>query len=130
SSQIRFPDDRRNLAIRPASGTDNDWKPVAYPKVEGWVAGRFAAGLTPDGDWLLYRDRDAGGKDRLYRVSTSGGEPEPIGDYPTSQQDRRPLSISSDGHQIIVTALESTGHPELWILENLGPAAAPKPTKK
>ena len=124
SSLIRGPGDRRQLSIRPTSGTESDWKPMAYPKVEGWGVGRFTAGITDDGNWLFYRDRDAGGKDGLYRVSTSGGEPERVGDYPTSQQDLAPFLISPDGRQFIVNAREPEQQPELWILENFVPSPA------
>jgi hypothetical protein len=124
SSLFRGPDDRRQISLRPAAATENDWKPAAYPKVEGWAAGRFTAGITDDGEWLYYRDRDGAGKDGLYRVATSGGEPMRVGDYASSTRDFMMMSIGPDGRQFIVGVLEPSDRPDLWILENFRPGGS------
>jgi Tol biopolymer transport system component len=132
SSLTLNPEGRRQLAIRPTSGSDKDWKPVAFPRTRGNGGGRFTAAFTSDGNWLFYRDIDANGKDSLYRVSTSNGEPERLGDYPTSSP-TSVFTISPDGRQIVLSVMEPQQEPELWAVDGFVPPAkpvVPKPTQK
>jgi Tol biopolymer transport system component len=102
---------RRNkekLEIRPMSG--GDWKPLIS-------LGTTQAAFTPDGNWLLYHDVDAAGKQSLFRVSTAGGQPERIGDFPSAGKTGS-LRISPDGKQIITEAALAR---EVWVLENFEP---------
>jgi len=102
---------RRNkekLEIRPMSG--GDWKSLIS-------LGTTQTAFTPDGNWLLYHDVDAAGKQSLFRVSTAGGQPERIGDFPAAGTTGS-LRISPDGKQIIT---EAAIPPETWILENFEP---------
>jgi len=102
---------RRNketLEIRPTSG--GDWKPLIS-------LGTTQAAFTPDGNWLLYHDVDAAGKQSLFRLSTAGGQPERIGDFPAAGKTGS-LRISPDGKQIIAEAALA---PEVWMLENFVP---------
>ena len=102
---------RRNkekLEIRPMSG--GDWKPLIS-------LGTTQAAFSPDGNWLLYHDADAAGKQSLFRVSTAGGQPERIGDFPAAGKTGS-LRISPDGKQIIAEAALA---PEVWMLENFEP---------
>ncbi|MGA3042675.1 MAG: hypothetical protein ABSF54_18015 [Bryobacteraceae bacterium] len=110
-------DERRNLKIRPTAG--GDWKPLLSDP----HAGHF--GLTPDGNWLIYHTVDSAGKHGLYRVSTAGGQPERLGDFPTNTPDGS-LEISPDGRKVMVAAGEYDTVYELWSLENFVPPA-PKP---
>jgi WD40-like Beta Propeller Repeat len=100
--------EKGTLEIRPMSG--GDWKPLIS-------LGTTQASFTPDGNWLLYHDADAAGKQSLFRVSTAGGQPERIGDFPTAGKTGS-LRISPDGRQIITEAAIA---PEVWILENFEP---------
>ena len=110
-------DEHRNLKIRPTAG--GDWKPLLSDP----HAGHFD--LTPDGNWLIYHTVDSAGKHGLYRLATSGGQPERLGDFPTSTPDGS-LHISPDGRKVMVAAGEYDTVYELWSLENFVPPA-PKP---
>jgi Tol biopolymer transport system component len=107
-------DGQRNVKIRPTSG--GDWKPLLSDS----HAGHF--NVTPDGNWLLYHTVDSAGKHGLFRVSTAGGQPERLGDFPTSTPDGS-LEISPDGRRVIVAAGEYDTVYELWSLENFAPPA-------
>jgi hypothetical protein len=110
-------DEHRNLKIRPASG--GDWKPLLSDS----HAGHFS--LTPDGNWVLYHSVDSAGKQSLFRVSTSGGQPERLGDFPTNSADGS-LEISPDGRKVMAAVGDYEHIDELWSLENFVPPA-PKP---
>jgi len=107
-------DEHRNVKIRPTAG--GDWKPLLSDP----HAGHFD--LTPDGNWLIYHTVDSAGKHGLYRVATSGGQPERLGDFPTSTPDGS-LHISPDGRKALVAAGEYDTVYELWSLENFVPPA-------
>jgi Tol biopolymer transport system component len=115
SSCILFPDQRwmarRNkgaIEIRPTGG--GDWKPlISLAPTE--------MAFTPDGNWVLYHGVDAAGKPSLFRVSTTGGQPERVGDFPSSTQEGF-LSVSPDGQKMIA---EIRIAPEEWVLENYEP---------
>jgi hypothetical protein len=73
----------------------------------------------------MYHDRDTTGKDGLYRIATSGGDPHRLGDYPTSLSTSA-ITISGDGRRFIVHApKERQPAREYWVLENFVPAEKP-----
>jgi len=103
---------RRNrevIEIRPAAG--GAWKPlISLPATH--------MAFTPDGKWLLFHAVDAAGSHSLFRVSTAGGQPERIGDFPSIPKDRGALLVSPDGRKLIADGRASDG---IWILENFEP---------
>jgi hypothetical protein len=99
--------------IRPMSSDgmpSGDWKPLLS-------VGDTQMSFTPDGKWVIYHDVDSAGRQSLFRISTSGGQPERIGDFPTDSRTGH-LRISPDGKKIIA---ESPVAPEVWVLENFEP---------
>jgi hypothetical protein len=71
----------------------------------------------------VYHDRDAAGKNGLYRIAADGGEPQRLGDYPATALQTSSLSVSPDGRRFLVSAARQrrrTGG--YWILENFLPA--------
>jgi hypothetical protein len=80
--------------------------------------------FSPDGDWVVYHDRDGSGQDGLYRVSTAGGEPQRLGDYPT-RLPTSALTISRDGRRFILHAPARDPQPsrDYWMLDNFLPVA-------
>jgi hypothetical protein len=100
--------DKGKIEIRPTPG--GDWKPLIS-------LATTQTAFTPDGNWLLYHDVDAAGKQSLFRVSTAGGQPERIGDFPSASK-QGSLRVSPDGQKIIV---EAPVAPEVWMLENFEP---------
>jgi hypothetical protein len=103
---------RRNkdtTEIRPLSG--GEWKPLIS-------ASPTHIAFTPDGNWLLYHDVDAAGKDALFRVATAGGRPERIGPFPTASKSYPIMTVSPDGQKIIAGTIEGE---ETWLLENFEP---------
>jgi hypothetical protein len=125
-------DNRRQIRIRPASGTE-DGRPLVY--VRGWPAtlsvGPIPVSFSPDGEWVIYYDKDLDGKDSLYRVPTSGGEPVRLGDFPTSNV-LSWLAINPNGRQFIVEWPKPAQQPEFWMFDNFIPklSPAPKPASK
>jgi Tol biopolymer transport system component len=108
----------KGVDIRPISG--GDWKPLLSQLTQvGHVD------FTADGQWFLYQDRDSNGKPILSRVASAGGQPERLGDFPTSAPSGT-MRISPDGSKVIVAAGEYGTAYEMWSLENFVPAA-PKP---
>jgi hypothetical protein len=103
---------RRNektIEIRPTAG--GEWTPlISLPTTP--------MAFTPDGNWLLFHDVDAAGKHGLFRVSTSGGERERIGDFPTVPQEPSLLYVSPDGRKLL---FQSHLGQQVWILENFEP---------
>jgi Tol biopolymer transport system component len=104
-----------NIEIRPISA--GDWKALA-------PAGAGQKGFSRDGKWIFYHGVDAAGKDGLYRIAITGGAPERLGDFPTSQTSGV-LTVSSDGKRIVTLSNESgrSGQLEWWLLENFEPKA-------
>jgi Tol biopolymer transport system component len=132
------PSDRREIKIRDEQeGPDrdhvNDFRHLAFIRIQPPPTfGPVPARITKDGKWMVYHDKDASGKDSLYRVSTSGGDPEYLGDYPTNNLISF-LSISPDGRQFTVGVQGAVGPQEFWALENflpVVPAATSKPATK
>jgi Tol biopolymer transport system component len=108
----------KGVEIRPMSG--GDWKQLLSRLTQvGHVD------FTPDGQWFLYQDVDSTGKPILSRVASAGGQPERLGDFPTSAPSGT-MRISPDGSKVIVAAGEYGTAYEMWSLENFVPPA-PKP---
>ncbi len=97
------------IEIRSMSG--GDWRTLVSLKNSSFIA------FTPDGNWLVYQDTDEGVKQGLFRVATSGGLPERLGDFPSARKFAL-LYISPDGQKIIGDARVPD---ELWLLENFEP---------
>jgi len=97
------------VEIRPITG--GDWRPLIS------IASPNQMAFTADGNWLLYHDRDAAGKDGLFRVATTGGDPERLGDFPAVSV-RGWMWISPDGQKIVADAFNPQ---EIWMLENFEP---------
>lgn len=113
------------MIIRPAAGTDSDWRPLVARKIPppiGPGSGPIPILFSSDGNWVIYHDRDADGKDGLYRVATARpAEPERLGDYPTSSPGSA-LSVSRDGRKFVVNApVDLPPFLEAWSLENFLP---------
>jgi hypothetical protein len=103
---------RRNketTEIRPFSG--GDWRPLIS------LSPTHIA-FTPDGNWLLYHDVDAAGKDALFRIATAGGRPERIGIFPSAAKYAAVMKISPDGQKILAA---HDANSEFWLLENFEP---------
>jgi hypothetical protein len=127
-------DNRNAIQIRPVSSGPDDWKHLAFIRMN-WISRLFpgqadAANFTSDGKWVVYQDKDDSGKVGLYRVSTSGGEPERLGDYPIGDTDNG-LRISDDGRRFLAVPYLPPGRrqTEIWSLENFIPAAASSAAK-
>jgi Tol biopolymer transport system component len=108
----------RHARIRTASSDSGDWRPLMFlrmsaPSGFATVPIRF----TPDGDWVVYHDKESDGKDVFYRVPTAGGEPERLGDFPTSATNSV-ISVSPDGRKFIAATSVRLSEPEFWVLEN------------
>ena len=116
----------RSIQIRPATdGTD--WR-LLVARTFVPPGGFGVVWFSPDGNWVLYYDRDMAGRDGLYRIATDGGEPQRLGDYPPAGQTptlgASGLSISADGRRFIVHSERDrrwTG--DFWVLENFLPPA-------
>jgi Tol biopolymer transport system component len=108
----------KSIEIRPMAG--GDWKPLVSP---GIFTGHVD--FTADGQWFLYHATDSNGKPILSRVASAGGQPERLGDFPTSAPSGT-MRISPDGSKVIVAAGEYGTAYEMWSLENFVPPA-PKP---
>jgi WD40 repeat protein len=120
------------IAIREISNSDSATKILAQTRMQppGLLL-PAAFRFSPDSKWIVYHDKSADGKDGLYRVSVSGGEPLRLGDYPISGTNGF-LSISPDGRQFIATAPGPERPREYWFVENLvpPPAGSAKPAPK
>ena len=108
----RFNLNQSNIEIRPMAG--GDWKPLLP------LSARGQSGFSPDGKWIYYHDKDAAGKDGLYRIATAGGTPERLGDFP-EREVYGTLRISPDGRRIIALASPRNIVPDQWLLENFEP---------
>jgi Tol biopolymer transport system component len=114
---------RSTLQIRPLSGAD--WRDVGYFRIEARSVDSFNKHIafTPDGKWLYFYNLDSAGKDTLFRASTTGGEPERVGDFPSHSMSGS-MKISPDGRNIIVNAPDATTNSrETWLLEDFEPRA-------
>jgi Tol biopolymer transport system component len=104
-----------SLSVR--SMPDGDWKTL----VSG-DKGLFAGGdTTHDGNWTFYSTYDSTGKPGLFRIPTTGGAAERVGDLPIASFQGK-FDLSADGSQIIATSFNHQKF-DLWVLENFEPAA-------
>ena len=106
---------RRNketTEIRPFAG--GEWRPLIS------LSPTHIA-FTPDGNWLLYHDVDAAGKDALFRVSTAGGKPERTGSFPSAGKSPPNMIVSPDGQKILALTMAR----ESWLLQNFEPKQTP-----
>jgi Tol biopolymer transport system component len=105
--------DGDSLAVRPVSG--GDWK-VLVAGVKGlWTN----CETTHDGNWAFYSVYDSAGKPALFRVATTGGASERVGDLPNAIF-RYFLTLSADGRQILAANWGPQKY-DLWVLENFEP---------
>ena len=112
------------MHVRPAADANAEWRFLAERRLPAPGYAALPVRVSPDGDWLVYHDRDAGGKDGLYRVATAGGAPQRIGDYPTGATTSA-LTISRDGRRFILHApRRAEPSRDYWILDNFLPASA------
>ena len=109
---VRFAFPR--LEIRPISG--GQWKQLAsftIPKLRHFD-------VTPDGSWVIYHDVDSSGTHGLFRVSTAGGQPQRVGDFPNDSVEGS-IEISQDGGKIMAITWPLNRY-DLWVLENFVPS--------
>jgi hypothetical protein len=121
-----FSAGRREIRIRPASDPEG-WKHLVdlnYPLPPGAELHPNPVKVSPDDNWVVYQNQDPDGKFGLYRVSTSGGEPERLGDYPTSETSSV-LAVRPDNRQFIVQYPIPNRPAEFWVLENFLPKSRP-----
>jgi hypothetical protein len=97
------------FSMKPAAG--GDWKAPLAPN------GDWQDATSPDGKWRIFHGRDAAGKNGLFRVATTGGIPERIGDFPGGNI-RGALWVSPDSQKLIAAVLNPL---QLWMLENYEP---------
>jgi dipeptidyl aminopeptidase/acylaminoacyl peptidase len=119
---------RREIRIRPASDLEG-WRHLAdlnYPVPPGAELAATPAMISWDDNWVVYQNLDTDGKFGLYRISTSGGKPERLGDYATREAGTF-FMLSPDNRQFIVWQRVARRPPEFWVLENFLPK--PKPTR-
>jgi Tol biopolymer transport system component len=116
---------KRDVEIRP--DPDSDWKHLLSLNEE-WPS--FSHAWSFDSKWIFYGDKDAAGKDGLFRISSAGGEPERLGDLPAQYGITLRLTfnaavhISPDGRNILIEAPNNRGSAyETWLLENFEPKA-------
>jgi Tol biopolymer transport system component len=103
---------QRSLEVRLISG--GPWTRLATTS-----ANETLLDVTPDGNWVYYRDRDNAGKPALYRVATRGGAPERMGDFPEGEAGT--MRVSPDGSKVVVEVYNSSNGFETWSLENFVP---------
>jgi hypothetical protein len=122
---MQTPGKPREMQIRPTDGRSDTWRTAAtLYTTEPLGLGATPARFTRDGNWIIYRNVDSQGKSGLYRVATSGGEPERLGDDPTGDL-RFFLAVSPEGRHLIAQQPPGrTAPPEFWMLENFLPKAA------
>jgi len=90
-----IPGSPQALEVRPVSGGNCK---TLVSRDRHFPSGHVA--LTADGEWLVYHDVDAAGKQALFRVATSGGKAERIADFPSNSRNGT-IEFSPDGHTII-----------------------------
>jgi Tol biopolymer transport system component len=111
--------------IRPMAG--GDWRPLVS------ISDTTQVTFTPDGNWFVYQATDVAGKHSLFRVATTGGQPERLGDFASGSANWGGIWVSPDGKKII----SDTRNPDdLWALDNIEPkqqtaksAPSSKPTQ-
>ena|SRR6516164_1334350 len=101
----------------------SEWKPLVSTNAitETDSSMPRATAFTPDGEWLLYYDKDAEGKKSLFRVPLAGGEPQRLGDFPVGGEYGF-MRLSSDGREIMAEMVMPDQY-DLWVLDNFVPSA-------
>jgi Tol biopolymer transport system component len=118
-------ENKRRISIRRKADSDpSAWKHLAYVRAQGTRFNQVSMAFTRDGKWIVYHDKDVDGKDGLFRVSISGGEPRRLGDYPTTEPGSS-FYPSADGSQVIVQIPKPARQVEFWALDNIIPATRP-----
>ena len=129
---IGLVEGRREIRLRHAD-PDDEYRRLVLTRIEPVqtpLRVPTPVRFTPDSKWIVYHEKDVDGRDAFYRVSVLGGEPERLGEYPTS--DPSFLSISPDGRQVLVSWARPPKQ-EFWVIENVIPKAPPaavRPTVK
>ena len=103
----------KSLSVRPIPG--GEWRTL----VSGVKSLDSGDDTTPDGNWAFYWANDSTGKAALFRVPTTGGAPDRVGDLPNASF-RYLFTLSSDGRQILATNWGPQKY-DLWVLENFEP---------
>jgi hypothetical protein len=80
--------------------------------------------ITEDGQWLIFSNKDSDGKTALYRVATTGGEPQRLADFPSPDLFNM-VVVSPDGKRMIVGSSGPPRKIEFWALENFLPGTSP-----
>jgi hypothetical protein len=113
---------REGTEIRLRPGDDGDSRFLVTRNVPVPRTAPMPIRFSPDGNWVVYHDRDGSGKDGLYRVPTAGGEPQRLGNYPTGLPTSA-LTISRDGRRFIMHAPARDPQPsrDYWLLDNFLP---------
>lgn len=85
-------------------------------------------GLSPDGKWMIYtltRETDGnqwgndGPQSDVWKVSTAGGEPERLFEFPSRVYD---ICFSADGKSLFLVSDAGTAHNDLWHVPLSDPA--------
>jgi Tol biopolymer transport system component len=100
------------VSIRPAAG--GDWKPLA-----SGVTPKIPPVFLPDGKWILYQAVDSAGRAGIFRVPTTGGNPERLGDLPNNGPPAT-FVFSPDGLKALAVT-EKPAQYGLSLLENFVP---------
>jgi Tol biopolymer transport system component len=103
----------KSLSVRPIPG--GEWRTI----VSGVKSLDSGDDTTQDGNWAFYWANDSTGKAALFRVPTTGGAPERVGDLPNASF-RYLFTLSADGRQILATNWGPQKY-DLWLLENFEP---------
>jgi Tol biopolymer transport system component len=110
------------IRLRPREGTDSDWKDLVRRNNGIPPTQAVPISFSADGEWVFYHDRDSNGRDGFYRVSTRGGAPERLGDYPTTDI-ASTLSVSPNGRRFLANVAAPPTTPELVRVQNFLPVA-------
>lgn len=92
--------DNNTERLLPASGSGQSW-PLErnVPRNAGFIP--ESVRFTVDSQWVIFRGRDAEGKDGMYRVSTATGAKERLGDHP-QVTGRAWMRFSPDGRNFLI----------------------------
>jgi hypothetical protein len=105
------------VSVRPISG--GEWKHLTPYNLSGGFT-TFVV-TTRDGQWVIYLDKDKSAKDSLFRVPATGGAPERLAEFGTSNG-YGTLRVSPDGRRILAVDYSDTFPNDIWLLENFVPS--------